>query len=525
MAKEKQRTSRQTRSIAKRLNGALIRRRFLAVLVADIVIALAFVVLWCGITESFYCGELALLRRRDFTNVAASVADNVGSYFRGDFRVSIEEVLEPVEAEGEAHLREVKLRDERRLPFSGVYYVFNVDSEHLFRLGNYGEVIPDAETRVTVRYGGNTFTYTSPNQVAVDSSMMLTTVLIATLGVIALQCIYYTLSQFTGRLLIKKYLRPIDDLALAAERLSSTIQAGSGESISSMRLDDVEFDEISQAIHAIDAIDDAHSRIDIPETELGGLEAAINNMLRRLDEEKLKQIRFVDDASHELRTPIAVIQGYANMLDRWGKDDPQIRDEAIGAIKTESEHMKTLIDQLLFLARGEMDRHAMSMVTLDAAELIEDVYEESVMIDADHNYTLALGAHDAQRPMILADAAMIKQAVRILRDNAAKYTPAGGSISLRVYERALSSTSKDGGTRVVCLEVSDSGVGIRPDELSRIFDRFYRGSNARTSSASGSGLGLSIAKWIVEAHGGSIEAISGVGIGTKMTVVLRARGE
>jgi len=527
MAKEKQKSTRQTRSIAKSLNGALIRRRFLAVLVADIVVALAFIVLWCGITESFYCGELALIRKRDFTNVAASVLDNTTAYFKGDFRVSIEEVLEPIEKDSSNLGREVKLRDERRLPFSGVYYVFSVDSNSIFRLGNYGEVIPDADTRITVRYGTNTFTYISPTQVAVDSSMMLTTILIATLCVIALQIIYYTLSQFTGQLLIRKHLRPIDDLALAAERLSSTIQSNSGDSASKVRLDDVDFEEISQAIHAIDAIDDSHARIDIPETELGGLEAAINNMLRRLDEEKLKQIRFVDDASHELRTPIAVIQGYTNMLDRWGKNDPQVMEEAIAAIKTESEHMKTLIDQLLFLARGEMDRHAMNMVALDAAELIEDVYEESIMIDKNHTYTIARlpssnVERDAEirRPMIRADATMIKQAVRILRDNAEKYTPAGGSISLRVYERSYT-TSKEGGGRAVCIEISDSGVGIRPDELSRIFDRFYRGSNARTSSASGSGLGLSIAKWIVEAHGGSIEAISSPDVGTRMTIVLQ----
>ena len=210
------------------------------------------------------------------------------------------------------------------------------------------------------------------------------------------------------------------------------------------------------------------------------------------------------------------------MLDRWGKNDSQIMDEAISALMTESEHMKTLIDQLLFLARGEMDRHAMSMVPLDAAELMEEVYEESVMIDPDHKYSAETRSVASEhRPMIIADAAMIKQAVRILRDNAAKYTPAGGSISLRVYDKKLASSQKDSPTYAICMEVADSGVGISAEELPRIFDRFYRGENARTSSASGSGLGLSIAKWIVEAHGGTIEAASVIGVGTKMTIVLR----
>ena len=105
---------------------------------------------------------------------------------------------------------------------------------------------------------------------------------------------------------------------------------------------------------------------------------------------------------------------------------------------------------------------------------------------------------------------MLKQAVRILRDNAVKYTPAGGEVTFKAYARG----------EKVCFEVGDSGIGIPKDELPRVFDRFYRGTNARTDNAGGSGLGLSIAQWIVKEHGGSIEAISSEGVGTKMTIVL-----
>ena len=111
---------------------------------------------------------------------------------------------------------------------------------------------------------------------------------------------------------------------------------------------------------------------------------------------------------------------------------------------------------------------------------------------------------------------MIKQAVRILRDNAMKYTPAGGTISFRSYRR------EDG---KICMEVRDTGIGIPKSELPRIFDRFYRGTNARADNTSGSGLGLSIAKWIAESHGGAIEALSGSGFGTKMTIVLEEKGD
>jgi signal transduction histidine kinase len=215
----------------------------------------------------------------------------------------------------------------------------------------------------------------------------------------------------------------------------------------------------------------------------------------------------VDDASHELRTPIAVIQGYVNMLDRWGKDDPKVMEESITAIKDETVHMKTLIDQLLFLARGDMERHVIHKMPLDANELLEEVAEESRMIDASHEY---LFETDGIPHPIHADPAMIKQVLRILTDNASKYTPSGGTVKFRAYEKNAR----------VCMEVSDTGIGISTDELPRIFDRFYRGQNLRGESSGGSGLGLSIAKWIVDEHSGEISAISSEGIGTRMTVSL-----
>ena len=113
---------------------------------------------------------------------------------------------------------------------------------------------------------------------------------------------------------------------------------------------------------------------------------------------------------------------------------------------------------------------------------------------------------------------MLKQSVRILRDNAVKYTPAGGEVTFKAYRRQ--DPADPAGRGQICIEVGDTGIGIPADELPRIFDRFYRGTNARADNAGGSGLGLSIAQWIVREHGGTIEAISGSGFGTRMTVVL-----
>ena len=222
----------------------------------------------------------------------------------------------------------------------------------------------------------------------------------------------------------------------------------------------------------------------------------------------MQQARFVDDASHELRTPIAVIQGYANMLDRWGKDDPAVLEESITAIKNESENMKELIDQLLFLARGDNGRQKLSMEKLNLSDVMREVWEESMMIDSDHKYLF----EDSENCYINGDLAMIKQSVRIFVQNAAKYSDKGNTIKLSV---------KRAGDQISYM-VQDEGIGMAGEELSHIFERFYRSDKARNTSTGGSGLGLSIAKWIIDAHQGSVEVISRQDIGTRMTVTFVA---
>jgi signal transduction histidine kinase len=120
---------------------------------------------------------------------------------------------------------------------------------------------------------------------------------------------------------------------------------------------------------------------------------------------------------------------------------------------------------------------------------------------------------------VRGDADMIRQATANLISNAVRYTPEGGTITLKTEER-VSADEKGRVKREVCIEVADTGIGITAEELPRIFDRFYRGENARSDNTGGSGLGLSIARWIAEQHRGRIEAISSPGIGTKMTVII-----
>ena len=297
----------------------------------------------------------------------------------------------------------------------------------------------------------------------------------------------------TGR--IRRYLRPIDDIAQVTE------------SISSRGFDESKFHSLEEAIDHLGG-DSGEEQLHIGDDDLAGLETAVNNLIVRMHNTYRQQVRFVDDASHELRTPIAVIGGYADMLDRWGKTDEQVLDESIRAIRTETEHMKTLVEQLLFLARGDAGRQRLDRQRLQLDALLHEVWEECRMIDADHEYVLRA----EEQVFALADEAMLKQAVRILTDNAAKYSPAGSRITLRTYR-------EDG---AACIDVQDNGIGVSQTDAEHMFDRFYRADAARSSETGGSGLGLSIARWIVERHGGSFRVTSYEEIGTRLTIVLPA---
>ncbi|MDD6572734.1 MAG: ATP-binding protein, partial [Thermoflexaceae bacterium] len=243
--------------------------------------------------------------------------------------------------------------------------------------------------------------------------------------------------------------------------------------------------------------------------DLEGVEIAINNLLARMRESYRQQSRFVSDASHELRTPIAVIQGYANMLDRWGKDDEKVLAEGIEAIKHESEHMKTLVEQLLFLARSDAGRNHLDMQQISLKAIIHEVYEESVMIDEKHQYELVENDGDVT---MTGDAAMIKQSVRILVDNAAKYTQEGETIILK------SGINKE---MKAYFSIQDNGIGMNSEEVSHVFERFYRSDEARNRQTGGTGLGLSIAKWIIDKHNGYFDVLSRPEIGTRFTVTFQ----
>ena len=317
------------------------------------------------------------------------------------------------------------------------------------------------------------------------------------------------LSFFGDMRRVRRALQPLNTLALKADQLVN-VDALSTDSITNDTL--VKVEKIKSLEQAIEEANINAPKIQTGDQDLASIEIALNKLLRRMQEAKLQQMRFVNDASHELRTPIAVIRGYTDMLDRWGKTDEAVLDESIAALKSESEHMHDLVEQLLFLARGDAGRNTLTKTQFNLARITSEVCEESEMIDSSHRYTLKYdqSALTDTRYQVLADAAMIKQSIRIIVQNAARYSAAQTNISFNV--------SCDENT--VQVSVEDEGMGMSEAAAAHIFERFWRADNARIESNEGSGLGLSIAKWIVDNHDGSIEVLSREGIGTRFTIVL-----
>lgn len=319
--------------------------------------------------------------------------------------------------------------------------------------------------------------------------------LIRGLGVIAAIEVLMLFKQIIfGTAKNRRILKPLNEMAEAASRLSE------------LAINEEKFQNLEDAISKISP-DSYNERIHIGDSELQGLEEAINNLLDRMRESYRQQSRFVSDASHELRTPISVIQGYANMLDRWGKDDEEVLEESISAIKTEAENMKNLVEQLLFLARGINGKTELKLADFSLNDMMKEVLEESIMIDKDHIYSFI----DSENITAHGDIALLKQAARILIENAAKYTDKGEEIILRVGKSAKNEPY---------FSIQDHGIGMDEKDIPHIFERFFRADTARVRKDGGTGLGLSIAKWIIDNHRGYFSVLSRKEIGTRITVFL-----
>jgi heavy metal sensor kinase len=253
------------------------------------------------------------------------------------------------------------------------------------------------------------------------------------------------------------------------------------------------------------------ARLDVTNSrdELGRLATTINDLLARLENSFKEQQRFIADASHELRTPLAVLRGETEVA----LSKPRTIDEyqqSLSLIQDEAEQLSRIVEDLFILARQPINtRAALSKERVSLNDAVRDCARAAQVLATQKGVRLKL-ENDPPAIALNGDHELIRRLILNLLDNAVKYTPAGGEISLAL-------TRENGNAEIV---VRDNGVGIPESAQPRVFDRFYRVDKARARAMGGAGLGLSIAQWIVEVHGGDITLLSAPGKGSTFTVVL-----
>jgi len=253
------------------------------------------------------------------------------------------------------------------------------------------------------------------------------------------------------------------------------------------------------------------ARLDVtnPRDELGHLATTINDLLTRLENAFKEQQRFIADASHELRTPLAVLRGETEVA--LGKERTvEEYQQSLSLIQDEAERLSRIVEDLFILARQPINtRAALNKERVSLNEAVRDCARAAQVLAFRKGVRLKL-ENDSPSIALNGDEDLIKRMLLNLLDNAVKYTPAGGEISLALVRQ-------NGNAEIV---VRDTGIGIPAEAQPRVFDRFYRVDKARARTMGGAGLGLSIAQWIVEVHGGSINLASTPGHGSTFTIVL-----
>jgi heavy metal sensor kinase len=241
--------------------------------------------------------------------------------------------------------------------------------------------------------------------------------------------------------------------------------------------------------------------------ELAVLVTSFNELLSRLDQSFETMRRFVADASHELRTPIAVIRGEADVALSQERTPAEYR-ESLGIILDEARRLSRLVDDLLNLARADAGHVQLQTHDFYLNELLGDCCRSVQGLANARGLKLeCLPGNDLQ---FNGDEQLLRRLVINLLDNALRYTPSGGKVTAVL----------DAGPASVRLRISDTGIGIAPDDATRVFERFYRAGEARSRQNGGIGLGLAIVRWIAESHRGTVECASHPGQGSTFTVTL-----
>jgi heavy metal sensor kinase len=284
-----------------------------------------------------------------------------------------------------------------------------------------------------------------------------------------------------GYLLMRRALRPVDEITQSAERITS---------------------------HNLS------ERLPVARTgdELERLSVGLNRMIARLDESFQHVNRFSADASHELRTPLTILRGELEAAAQQEQITPELR-ETLGSALEETERLSRIVESLMSISRLDAGEARVELAHFDLAELTSGTTEQMRLLAEDKD--IALRCEAERQVRVEGDRARLKQVIVNLVDNAIKYTPAGGLVGVKVC-------ATNG--RAV-LEVNDSGVGIPPEALPNIFERFYRVDKGRSRQMGGAGLGLSIVKAIVTAHGGQVKVESVEGKGSRFFVELPVAGK
>lgn len=287
------------------------------------------------------------------------------------------------------------------------------------------------------------------------------------------------LAAIGGAFLAHTALRPVDDITRTARQIAAKPGGpGLGQRLS----------------------------IKQPNDEIGRLASTFNEMLDRLEALFNAQQRLVADVSHELRTPLTTLRGNLDLLRRGAAEDPEMRQEIIHDMEVEASRMSRMLSDLLLLAQADAGiQLRKEPVELDT--LLLEVYRQALLM-AEGKVEVHIGRED--QAQVMGDADRLRQLLLNLVENAIKYTPPGGQVTL----------SLDREPGWVRISVADTGIGIAPEDLPHIFERFYRADKARSRAQGGTGLGLSIAQWIAEAHGGQITVQSKLGEGSTFTLWL-----
>jgi signal transduction histidine kinase len=222
-----------------------------------------------------------------------------------------------------------------------------------------------------------------------------------------------------------------------------------------------------------------------------------------------QQQEFIADASHELRTPLTVLRSATELLNAHRQEPLETNGELFDDVRAEIARMERLAQDLLTLARSDAGGLELMTAPVELAAIAAEVVRRTTPLARSHAIQLQLQT-DAADAIVEADPDRLQQVLLILIDNAIKHTPAGGRVDVRVRRRAQHGE----------VEVADTGSGIPPEHLPRIFDRFYRADKARARAQGGTGLGLAIAKMLVDAHDGQLQLTSQVGVGTQVAMSL-----